>query len=139
MKTLTPPLIKFGLVAILGTTGFRVALSTFLTEGHFNFIIPLSILFTIAMFMAGRYFGKKDHEYLPIYDVGFRFHLVTFLQFHVVSYTWALFGYPSKLENIGVLHNTLIFWSILLGFHTYYYVQAKKNSIRHINKEDLFD
>ncbi|TYP96802.1 hypothetical protein BC792_10423 [Sphingobacterium allocomposti] len=139
MKTLTPPLIRFALVAVGCTAGFRVALSSLLTQGHFNFVVPVAILFGLVMFLAGRYFGRRDNEYLPIYDVGFRFHLVTFLQYHIVSYGWYWFGFPSVHEHIGALNATLIIWGICLAVHAYYYVQARRHTIKHINRDELFD
>lgn len=139
MKILTPPLIKFGLTAILCTVGFRMALSSLLTTAQFNFIIPVAILFALLMFLVGRFFGKKDNAYLPIYDVGFRFHLITFLQYHIVSYIWFWYGTPSTMENIGFLNITLVIWGIFLVIHAFYYIEAKKNAIKSIHKDDLFD
>lgn len=139
MKTLTPPLIKFGLVAVCCTVGFRVALSSLLTNAQFNFIIPVAILFALVMFFVGRFFGRKDNEYLPIYDVGFRFHLITFLQYQLISYAWFCFGFPSTYERIGALNITLLIWGTCLLIHTYYYFQARKHSINQINKDELFD
>jgi len=139
MKTLTPPIIKFGIVAILCTMGFRVALSSLLTNAQFTFIIPIAVLFAFVMFLAGRFFGKKDNEYLPIYDVGFRFHLITFLQYQLISYAWFWFGFPSTHEKIGTLNITLFIWGICLLVHAYYYLQTKKHTIKRISKDELFD
>ena len=139
MITLTPSLLRFAIVAILLTFSFRVALSAFLEAQQFNFVIPIAVLYAATMFIAGRYYGKKDSAYLPIFDIGFRFHLVTFLQFNLVSFAWQLFGNPSTYERVSTLYWTFIYWGLALGFHFYYYRQVKKSTIKDIHRDDLFE
>lgn len=139
MKTLTPSLLRYAIIASLMTFGFRVFLSALLQSQQFNFVIPLAILFAVIMFMAGRYYGRKDVAYLPIFDIGFRFHLTTFLQFNLVSFAWQLFGSPSGYEHISTLYWTLTFWGLALGLHYYYYLQVRKDTIKDIHRDDLFE
>jgi hypothetical protein len=139
MKTLTPSLRRFAIVAILLTFSFRIALSTLLWSRHYNFVMPIAILFAVLMFIAGRYYGQKDQAYLPIFDIGFRFHLVTFLQFNLVSFAWQLFGNPSVHEPISILYWTLTYWGLVLACHFYYYRQVKKSTIKDIHRDDLFE
>ncbi|KGE15943.1 hypothetical protein [Sphingobacterium deserti] len=139
MKTLTPSLLRYAIVAVLVTFSFRVILSALLQSQQFNFVIPLAILFAVIMFMAGRYYGRKDVAYLPIFDIGFRFHLATFLQFHLVSFAWQLFGRPSGYERISTLYWTFVYWGLVLAIHFYYYRQVKKSTIKNIHRDDLFE
>ena len=91
------------------------------------------------MFATGWYFGRKDGEYLPIYDVGFRFHLTTYLIHNGISLLWLGLGFGSKYENLSVSIMVAIYWGIFLLLHFIFYIWARKNSIENLDKEDLFE
>jgi hypothetical protein len=91
------------------------------------------------MYLAGWTYGKKDREFLPIHDVGFRFHLVTYFTHNMISELWFILGFNTKHENIAVIHLTGISWGIFLIIHFIFFLKARKNSINHLDKEDLFD
>lgn len=139
MKTITPNLVKFAITASLVTILFRFAL-TFGIESKSNFLVILfSLLYALAMFVSGWTFGKKDREYLPIYDVGFRFHITTYLIHNIVSELWFALNFNSKFENISVIHSTAIIWGAFLFGHFLFFLWTRKNSINNLDKEDLFD
>lgn len=139
MKTITQYLIKFAIIATLLTIVFRYAL-TFGIDNKSNLIVMLSaILYGIAMYLAGWVFGKKDREHLPIYDVGFRFHLTTYLIHNIISELWFVFGFNSKSENITVIHSTAIIWGLFLVGHFIFFLWTRKNAIHNLDKEDLFE
>ena len=139
MKTITHNLTKFAITATILTILFRYSL-TYGIENNTNFIIFLSaLLYALAMFVSGWTFGKKDREYLPIYDVGFRFHLATYLIHNILSELWFVRGFNSKNENITVIHSTAIIWGIFLIIHFLIFFWTRKNSINNLDKEDLFD
>jgi uncharacterized membrane protein (UPF0182 family) len=80
MKALiNPNLQKFTLIAIILTIVFRLGLSASIAHKLVLAVVLTSVIYAILMWLNGSYFGKKDYEYLPIYDIGFRFHLSTFL------------------------------------------------------------
>lgn len=139
MKTLTPPLIKFAIVATLLTILFRFSLSASLEHYSFYLIIGVAMLYFIGMFIIGKYFGIKDCDHLPIYDIGFRFHVTTFIVHNTVSYSWFFLHLNSKLENIGQLYTMTIIWGFLLLTHCFYYIKTRKHSIKHLDKDDLFE
>jgi PadR family transcriptional regulator PadR len=85
------------------------------------------------------YFGRKEYEYLPIYDIGFRFHLSTFIAHNVISLLWFVFGFESKYENINVIYITALIWTVFLIIHFVYYLSVRKSSIKNLDKEDLFE
>jgi|GEM_PF-4417440 len=82
----------------------------------------------VDMLAAGRHFGIKDRDHLPILDVGFRFHLATYLIHNAVSYLWFALGFNSRLENISRLHYTLAIWGFLLLVHFFAYPNAGKTA-----------
>lgn len=140
MKTLlTPNLLKFTLTTIILTILFRIGLSTALTNRMIIAVTACAIIYALLMFFSGSYFGRKDYEDLPIYDVSFRFHLSTFIAFNVVSILWFVFGFESIYENIDVLYITTSIWSVFLIIHFFYYLSVRKSSIKNLNKEDLFE
>ena len=139
MKTITHNLTKFAITATILTILFRYSL-TYGIENNTNFIIFLSaLLYALAMFVSGWTFGKKDREYLPIYDFGFRFHLATYLIHNILSELWFVRGFNSKNENITVIHSNAIIWGIFLIIHFLFFLWTRKNSINNLDKEDLFD
>ena len=140
MKSLiTQNLIKFTITTIILTILFRIGLSTSITNELTLAVILSAIIYAILMFINGSYFGRKEYEYLPIYDIGFRFHLSTFLAHNAVSILWFVFGFESKYENIKVIYITALIWSIFLIIHFAYYLSVRKSTIRNLDKEDIFE
>lgn len=139
MKTITPYLLRFAFVAIILTIIFRYFLSYGIENQSTIIIILSGMIYGISMFISGWIIGKKDGEYLPIFDVGFRFHFTTFLVFSVVSELWFILGFNSRYEKIETVHITILIWSILLLIHFIAYLWARKNSINNLDKNDLFE
>ena len=136
---LTPNLLKFTLATIILTIIFRIGLSAAITSKITVAVIICSIGYGILMWFNGSYFGRKDHEYLPIYDVGFRFHLATFLAHNIISVLWFVFSFESKYENIKVIYITALIWSVFLVLHLIHYLTVRKSSIKNLDKENLFE
>ena len=136
---LTPNLVKFTLLICVLTILFRVALSSFITNKMIVPLILTSIVYGILMWISGSYFGKKDYEYLPIYDIGFRFHLATFVTHNLVSILWFTFGFQSKYESVKIIYMTAGIWSIFLLVHLIYYLSVRKSSVNDLDREDLFE
>jgi hypothetical protein len=140
MKTfITPNLIKFTVTTIILTVIFRICLSASLTNNITVAVIISAITYAVLMFFNGSYFGRKEYEYLPFYDIGFRFHFSTFLSHNIISILWFVFGFESHYENIKTIYITALIWSIFLIIHLVYYLSIKKSSIKNLNKEDLFE
>ena len=91
------------------------------------------------MFLTGWYFGKKDGEYLPIFDVGFRFHLITYLVHNSISFLWVTLGPASIHESINVILWTAAYWGFFLILHFIFFLFAKKRTIDNLDKKNLFD
>lgn len=139
MKFSTPFLIKFAISSSILTVVFRGILSYGVSK-HLNaLIITSAILYGIAMFVIGKYFGKKDHTYLPILDIGFRSHLVTYIIYNFISIMWFLLGLNAAQESIVVVYNTALIWGIFLVIHFIFYIYKRKDSINSLNKKDIFE
>lgn len=139
MKTITHNLVKFAISAIILAILFRYFLTYGIETGS-NLMINLSALFyAIAMFISGWVFGKKDHEYLPIYDIGFRFHFCTYIVHNSISELWFLFKFNSEDETINFVHITAIIWGLFVIIHLIVFLSTRKNAINSLEKKDLFD
>ncbi len=139
MKSINQYLFKFAVTILILTVVFRYTLSTLLSNEEFILVIIPAILYFFAMFISGWYFGKKDREFLPIFDIGFRFHFVTYIIFTLISEMWFLMDFSSKYENIKTVHITAIIWGFFIVIHFVFYLTAKKNSINNLDKSDLFE
>ena len=140
MKTvITKPLIQFTSIITLLSVVFRISMSSILSDESWNYVYIPPLLYFVSMFITGRYFGKKEYEYLPINDVCFRFHLSTFFVFFLVSYSVFYLGLMSIYEPRIILDYTLLSWGVGLLIHLFLYLSSCKNSIKGLDKEDIFE
>ncbi len=139
MKPVTPGLIKFAITAIVSATLFRYFLTYGIEVKSGPVIVVSASVYALLMFLSGWSFGKEDKEYLPFYDVGFRFHLTTYLIHNAVSELWFALGASSKYENIASTHTVTLIWGIFLLVHFIVFLRSRKNAINNLHKEDLFD
>lgn len=139
MKTKQKYLIQFAISTLILNLAFRISLS-FGIENHLNVVILLSsLLFSIMLFLAGWYFGVKQRSYFPMKDFGIRFHLINFVIFHSVAFSWIGLGFGSKYENLFITKMIAIYWSTALLLHLIMYFYYRKTRINDLDKEDLFD
>ena len=138
-KIATPYLLQFALAATVLTIVFRYFLSYGIDSNSIVIAVLSAVLYFVCMFIAGWYFGKKDSNYLPIYDVGFRFHFTTYLVHNLISELWFILNFNSDYEKIGTVHSIVIFWGIGLLFHSLYFLRTRKTTINGLDKQDLFE
>ena len=139
MKTITSNLLKFAFFFAIGSILFHFGLSWSITN-HATFGMWIfAILYFIFNFSIGWFFGKKDYECFPLSDVGFRFHLVTYVLFNIIWELWFLFGLQSRVEDVKIAHQIAIVWGIVLLFHFIFYLYNRKNTIKGLNKSDIFE
>ncbi len=140
MKTFaTPNLMKFTAVSIALTVLFRIGLSQSIEHKIILPTIFVALVYAILMFFCGIYFGRRDHEYLPVYDVGFRFHFFSFLAHNLVSVLWFVLGFQSRYENIQVIYLIASIWSVILIIHVVLFLHLKKTAIKNLSKDELFE
>ena len=118
---------------------FRLGLSTSITNKMKVAVILCAVFYGVLMWLNGNYFGRKEYEYLPIYDIGFRFHLSTFLVHNVISLFWFVWSFESKYEDIKTIYWTALIWFVILLIHFIYYVYTRKSTIHNLDKDDLFE
>ena len=137
MKLLTFRLGQFAISALLITVLFRYALSLSIGVESALASALCSVMYFCLMFLVGWYFGKKEDEENGIYDIGFRFHLVTYIICVGVGY--ASYYIDLNTENIRAMTISTICWGIGLLVHLIFFVIAKKRTIKGYVKEDIFE
>ncbi len=132
-------LATFILVASILTLIFRYGLSSAITEKSWGFLIAIAVIYGLSMFASGWYLGKKDNQELPIYDLGFRFHLSTFLVYHAISIIWIISGAGNPNENLFTIYIGMGIWSIFLTIHAIFYLVERRKAIASLDKDELFE
>jgi hypothetical protein len=131
--------LRFAAVLLALTIVFRFGLSRLLDMQYFTLVWVVASVYAIAAFLTGWYFGRKDHESLPIYDIGFRFHLTTYIICNVYGEVWYLLGFQSRYEDILVVHLTALYWGVFLLLHFIVFIATRKNAIKGISKTEIFE
>jgi hypothetical protein len=139
MKTITKNLFAFSIVLVVLTIAFRFFLSTMLQNRLFGSVWIVATIYGVLTFIIGWIFGKKDKMNLPLYDIGFRFHLATYIICNLIAEVWYLIGLQSEYENVRTVHLTAIFWGIGLLIHFIIYLATRKNAIKGIKKSEIFE
>lgn len=139
MKTITKNLLIFSGGLIILTIAFRFSLSTMLQNQLFSSVWIIAIIYGILIFIIGWVFGKRDKMHLPLYDIGFRFHLTTYIICNIIAEGWYLIGFQSEYENLRTVHLTAVFWGIGLLIHFIIYLITRKNAINGIKKSEIFE
>ena len=139
MKKITKNLIAFSVGLVVLTIAFRFSLSSMLQNRLFSSVWLVAAIYGIFVFIIGWIFGKKDKMDLPLYDIGFRFHLATYIICNLIAEVWYLIGLQSEYENIRTVHLTAIFWGFGLLIHFIIYLFTRKNAIKGIKKSEIFE
>ncbi len=139
MKIFTPYLLWFALTVVVLTVVFRYFLSYGIEVGSRPVVIVSATLYGFLMFGSGWFFGHKDSDYLPIYDIGFRFHLTTYVVHNAITLLWLGLGFGSQYEDLTFSVMVIIYWGILLLIHLIFFLCSRKNSIKNLDKKELFE
>lgn len=139
MKTITPYLLRFVATESVLTLIFRFILSYAIESEISKMVFFTSAIYGALMFISGWYFGKKDSEYMPIFDIGFRFHLSTYLVHNGISFLWVGLGFASKNESLSILSYIAGYWSIFLVIHFIFFLTTRKRTINNLDKENIFE
>lgn len=139
MKSITKNLVYFSIILFITTVAFRYTLSTLLQNKLFSYIWLLTVGYGVVVFIFGWIFGKRDNLTLPLYDIGFRFHLATFIICNTIAEAWYLLNFQSVYEKILWVHLTVIIWGAVILLHYILYIITRKNAIHGIKKSELFE
>jgi hypothetical protein len=105
----------------------------------FSNVWLVAVAYAVLVFITGWIFGKRDNLSLPLYDIGFRFHLATYIISNLIAEIWHLSGLQSDYESIRTVHLTILFWGIGLLIHFIIYLITRKNAIKGIKKSEIFE
>lgn len=139
MKTTTKNLIIYALILMVLTILFRYVMSLALANEIFYMPWPIGIVYGTIIFIIAWNFGKRIRLDLPILDLGFRMHFVTYLVCNIIGEAWFIFGFHSRFEHIRVIHITALAWGVGLLFHYISFRFARKDSIKGLKKSEIFD
>lgn len=139
MKSITKNLMYFAIFFFIGAIVFRYCLSTNIENRSYNLVWIIAAGYFSFNFLIGWFFGKRDYKSLPLYDVGFRFHFVTYLLFNIVAVLWFSLGFHSHFESIRNVYVIAIIWGIGLLIHFIIYLIARKSTIKGLNKSEIFE
>ncbi len=139
MKPLTINQLTFAGILVILTIACHFGISTLLENREFTWVWLIAAIFAISVFFAGWYFGKNDYESLPLYDIGFKYHLITYIVCNLIAELWFMLGFQSQFEGVKTVHLTALFWGIGLIIHFIIFLFSRKDSIKGIEKSDIFD
>lgn len=138
-KYITTNLVIHALILVLTSFLFRFLISWTLSNEYFIGVWTVASLYSISVYIMVWKLSVLDRKILPIYDLGFRFHFVTYIVWVLVSYIWFTFGSISTYEHIEQVHITTLYWLIALFFHFCIYLLTRKKSIKGLKKSEIFD
>lgn len=136
MKALTIRLGQFAISALVLTLLFRYALSLCIGLNNIVGTISCSIVYACLMFLIGWYFGKKDAIENDVHDIGFRFHIVTYLLCIGIGYATYYIGWNT--ENLRSMAVTAISWGIGLAIHFVFFLIEQRKTIKGYAKDEIF-
>lgn len=137
MKMLTLRFGQFALSALLLTIVFRYVLNLCIGNEIWIGTIVCSIVYFCLMFFVGWHFGEKDSAENKIHDIGFRYHLATYIICIGIGYASYYIGW--KTENLKSLTITALCWGIGLLVHFIMFLIEQKKTIKGYAKDDIFE
>lgn len=136
MKALTLRFGQFALSALCLTIVFRYVLNLCIGMNSVLGVVLCSVVYFCLMFLAGWYFGGKDLVENEIHDIGFRYHLVTYILCIGLGYAAYYIGWHCQsLQSLAI---TAISWGIGLFIHFVFFLFEQKKTIRGYAKDEIF-
>ena len=137
MKALTMRLGQFAICALVLTVLFRYVLNVCVGMDSVIGTTLCSVVYACLMYLTGWYFGKKDAVENGIYDIGFRFHLVTYLLCIGIGYGAYYLGWNT--ESLRAMAVTAISWGVGLAVHFIFYLIGRRKTIKGYVKDEIFE
>ena len=135
MKTITNNLKYFGgLTLIFSIAFFYYLYSAVLAQSYSDIWIYVS-LYGAALFISGFVLGYRDPVRKSRLDLGFYYHLITFIVVNFVGIISLFIAMGFSFRTLLNAAASLIFWG--LGLLVHYYFSSR--SIKGINKREIFD
>ncbi len=134
MIQLTKQSTQFAFTAIILTSLFSYFLFTWIATAQYAKIWPMAIGYGVGMFAAGYFNGVKDPIRKTRQDIGFLYHLLTYIIVNIIQFialVLILGWYEPALEGLFV---QAVAWGIGLLIHYFF----SRRSIKGHSKEELF-
>ena len=136
MKALTIRLGQFAICALVLTVLFRYALNLCIEASNVIGTTTCSIVYGGLMFLVGWYFGTKDAKENDVHDIGFRYHLVTYILCIGIGYGVHYLGW--NVESLRAMAITTISWGVGLLVHFIFYLIEQSKTIKGYAKDEIF-
>lgn len=136
MKALSMRFGQFAVCALFVTVLFRYALSLCIGKESSLAALVCSVAYFCLMFYIGWYFGEKDAAENEFHDIGFRFHLATYIICMGVTLEAHYIGWHT--EPLKAIAITAVSWGIGLLVHFIFFLIARKSTIRGYAREEIF-
>ena len=136
MKALTIRLGEFAICALVLTVLFRYALNLCIEANSVIGTTTCSIVYGGLMSLVGWYFGTKDAEENEVHDIGFRYHLVTYILCIGIGYGVHYLGWNA--ESLRAMTITAISWGIGLLVHFIFYLIEQRKTIKGYARDEIF-
>lgn len=137
MKLFTLRLFQFAFCALLVTILFRYILNICIVQNGWILPVLCSIVYFGSMFLCGLYFGRKDEIENGIHDIGFRFHITTYIMCIGMSFLSFYIGWETEtFKSIAI---TALCWGGILLVHFILFLLEQKKTIKGYSKDDLFE
>ena len=135
MIAITNNLKIFSGIVILATVGFFYYLSAALESQSHENMGWYALAFAVVLFVSGLVLGWKDPVRQSRADLGFQYHLYTFIIVNGI-------GIPWMFVDMGIHHGSIMHavyqvgpWAI--GLFAHYYFSSR--SIKGMDKGDIFE
>ncbi len=136
MKTLTFRLLQFFISALLLSILFRYILNLCIGVNSEMGTLFCSIVYFCLMFLIGWYFGKKDAMENEIHDIGFRFHLITYILCIGAGFGAYYVNWYTETPKSMIVTATC--WGIGVLIHFLCFIIERKKTIKGYSKDQIF-
>jgi len=124
----------FVLVSVLLTSAFLYSLSYCISNQNWNSIIFWAVVFGVAMFGNGFWFGYKDNQSQTRVDLSFRYHLLTYFSVNGVFILSFIIPGFMQFFTLEGLAGQFLAWGFGLLLHFY----LSKRTIKGYDPEEIF-
>lgn len=139
MKVFTKNFGLFTIAAFGLTVLFRFALSYSLDHSSGWAVALVAVVYGLLMGVSGYHFGKRDYLENQIFDIGFRYSLMTYLICNGFGLLWFYLGTNSAKESIKAVGYTALFWGIGIVIHFIFFLATRKHAIKGYGKDEIFE
>lgn len=133
MQKFSIPQAFFSVLTIGASIVFYYLLDHYIHRKEFSSIMELSVVYSMALLLSGLLCGLFERAHLVRYDIGFRYHVLTFIGANSVVLFLVFFVNGSNF-TISYFLIQLLCWGFGLFIH---YLSIRKN-IKDYSASEIF-